>query len=340
MGSFYPALCLQSMLKHEQIKEFDIVVLEFSINGAQAFDWLVKRIRARFPRAVIVYVHLYSLRSSIVDDLGKTPFDHGIFGHEESPHSGNNIEWKWKTSQSFMSKLAPQVEESLKEYDITVYDFERPTSPKEVFPYFSQDWHHLSEEGHNKIAKDILEYADRLLGHMPHDNLQHHEARGTWGLGDHCDNWFSTGATILEYSGAEMKSLPSVSLNNNHIINHPEENTGKYSLEFSDQGGTISLPNRGPRAPLFVHYMQGYQLYPTTEVTIWNRHFTLNPGVVENHYHTVKTTNIGFAETHPKNEIRLQPQDIHAQAPFRLVAVGYCGACYEEEIGGSLKDVR
>ena len=309
-GSFYPALCLQSILRDDET-EYNVVIMEFSINGAQAFDWLIKRLRARFPYAIFIYVNLYSLRSNIVDELGRTPFDHGIIDHIES----RGIHWKWKSTKDLILRPPPQVKESLKEYDCHVYNLPVPENPAEAKQFFAHDSHHLSVKGHNLVAEHVL----NLMNDIVMSNAPLKFQFGTWGAGDYCDNWYKTGKIKLPYTGAKMKP----------ILSH-----SKYALEFPKEGGTITIGNKEARAPLWVHYMSKQGIYPKMKVSMWDRDYYLEPSKKnsEDFYHTVQTTNIGFAET-ATNEITFRPL-LDSREPFRLVAIGYCGACYEEVIGG------
>lgn len=308
-GSFYPALCAQSILEGDDT-EYDVIALEFSINGAQAFDWLVKRLRARFPNAIIIYVHLWTLKNSVVDGLGKTPNDRGLVGDLES----RNVQWFWKTSRKEINKVAPQVTEA-EQYGMYYYFFPLPETPADAFQYFAADAHHLGPSGHRTVAEHVMRIAE---GIMPPEGPR----KGTWGLGDTCDNWFSSGDIKIRYQGGQIKPFTGDKYND------------KFSLEFTEEGGSITLPNDGPRAPLWAHFMSGHVTYPLTDVTVWDRNYVLEPNNDEAFYHTVKTQLLGYAETHPANEIFFKPRPGY-DVPFRLVAVGYCGACYEEVIGAS-----
>lgn len=308
-GSFYPALCLQSILEGDDT-EYDVIALEFSINGAQAFDWLVKRLRSRYPYAIIIYVHLFTLKDNIMDPLGKTPNDRGLIGNLEK----RSINWFWKKSRPDINKVAPQVIDA-ERYDMDYVYFPIPDTPADAFKWYEMDAHHLNPVGHNIVAKSVLRLAESILPPEKSDIV------GTWGLGDFCDNWFSDGEIELQYTGGKIESLPG------------DKYKDKYTLEFEDDGGTIILPNDGPRAPLWAHFMSGYIMYPKTDVTMWDRNYVLEPNNDEAFYHTVKTQLLGYAEHSAANILEFKPRPGYG-VPFRLVAIGFCGACYEEVIGG------
>lgn len=309
-GSFYPALCAETILKGDDT-EYDVIALEFSINGAQAFDWLVRRLRARFPNAIIIYVHLFTLKDNIMDQLGKTPNDRGLIGNLET----RNIDWVWAKSKAEINKVAPQVTDA-EQYDMSYYFFPIPDSPAEAFKWYALDAHHLSPEGHRMVAGAVLRIAESILPPVKTEKV------GTWGLGDYCDNWFSDGKINLQHVGGKIMPLSG------------DKYKDKFTLEFSEEGGSIILPNNGPRAPLWAHFMSGHVMYPITDVSIWDRQYTLSPNNDETFYHTVKTQLLGYAEKSAINKIEVKPRPGYG-VPFRLVAIGYCGACYETVIGGA-----
>jgi len=60
----YPSLCLQSILRGRESIEFDVIILEFSLNGYNGLTTLIKRLQYRYPNAALIYMHLYSLNIS------------------------------------------------------------------------------------------------------------------------------------------------------------------------------------------------------------------------------------------------------------------------------------
>lgn len=312
-GSFYPAVCLQSMMVGDDTN-YDIIILEFTINGVRAFDWLVKRLRARYPNAIIIYVHLYSLRFNIIDDFGKTPYDHGIYGDFRS-HTERK--WYYKPPGS-RQKVPPQVRDIPKEWGMYSYYLPFPKFPADAEQWFSEDWHHLSQKGHEKVAKEILD----LITVIDMNDPLKPPVEGSWGLGDKCHNWFGSGKTDLTVVKGEMRQMQRFGVFQ-----------GKYTIEFNGgETGGLMFTNTQQRAPMWVHYMSTGKVYPKATVQVWDNSFVvdheMNKDIIGE---KVETKQIGWAET-ADNFITFTPE-FGFQEPFRLAAIGYCGACYEDVIG-------
>ncbi len=57
-GADYPSVCLQSMIPHSDWMNFDVITLEFHPCGDNSFEFLLKRLRDRYPDVIIIFVHL------------------------------------------------------------------------------------------------------------------------------------------------------------------------------------------------------------------------------------------------------------------------------------------
>jgi hypothetical protein len=63
-------------LSHLMEIEFDIIVLEYSLNGLEGMELLTKRLVQRYPKATFIYIHLWSFRMSVKNSLtGTKPRD-------------------------------------------------------------------------------------------------------------------------------------------------------------------------------------------------------------------------------------------------------------------------
>jgi len=297
---------------------YDVVILEFTINGVRAFDWLVKRIRARYPNAIIIYVHLYSLRFNIVDAFGKTPYDHGLYTHfnERKEHT-----WYYKPIET-RQKVPPQVRDIPRDWEMYSYFLPFPRFPAEAEEWFSADWHHLSRVGHEKVARELLDMLDAIA--ITHPPGVAPPVEGTWGLGDTCQNWFGDGQTDLAYLNGEMKPMQRYRVF-----------LGKYAIEYKGgEKGGIMFPNTKQRAPMWMHYISTGRIYPRAKVKVGANEEEV---IIDHNSNAdiigekVDTKMIGWAET-TDNFITIEPE-LGYQEPFRLVAIGFCGACYEEVIG-------
>ena len=124
-GSAFPAQCIESMLKEKKAYDddvtVDVILMEYSINGHDAFELLLLRLKERYPDALFIYIDLYSL-----------------------------IHGQMNTSAEAM-KLTEDI-------GGIVYKFprsERPEEKKEIATFFAGDHHHLSVLGHDLVKTNI-----------------------------------------------------------------------------------------------------------------------------------------------------------------------------------------
>ena len=138
-GANFPSGCIQSMIEGEAFPEYealskdedrttkvyDLILLEFSMNGIEGLDFLLYRLRTRFPNAILVYVHLRSLgRHSIkLEDQQLKDL--------MAPVNGIYF-------------MMPPVEVA-------------PDTNGKSYHLYGADRHHLSEVGHKYIAKGVVD---------------------------------------------------------------------------------------------------------------------------------------------------------------------------------------
>ena len=58
-GADYPSICLESIVS--PTKSYDIILFDFVMNGTNGFPLLIQRLRERYPQAILIYVHIWSL---------------------------------------------------------------------------------------------------------------------------------------------------------------------------------------------------------------------------------------------------------------------------------------
>lgn len=165
-GSDYPAQCIYSMLKEDARfnpnTSFDVIILEFSVNGTVLFDLLIKRLQERYPDALFIYVDLISLVTA-------NPIQH-----------------------SELSKIRNNVNGNM-------YSFPKPKSrnSKEMEKFewlYARDNHHLNHEGH-KLVKDNI---DKIISKA---DIPEKLMLGSWHGGDSCHSIFGTGQVNFDFVG-------------------------------------------------------------------------------------------------------------------------------------------
>jgi len=306
----YPSLCIQSILSDTKDQEFDVILLEFSINGPTGLDTLVKRLQYRFPHAIFIYVHIYSLSTVIVDNNSKPA--------NEYPHvERHSIQFHWDPDPR-KAAVRPSIIDFFSQIRGHVYSLPKPQiSPYEAIPMFAADWNHLSELGHRMVAHDLLNLLSSAQYEQPSEVVPH-LFDSKWGYGDSCENWFESGNVTIPHDGAELKQMYS----------RESYNQNKFSLEFHfsedivQSGGTIGIMNEhATQVPLFITYLSAPEIYPITTVVVEGRVTEINPD--RDAYHVAVTKQVGFAQP-GYNTVMIKPQ-YEAKEPFRLVGTALFG---------------
>lgn len=338
-GSDYPAQCISSMLRDEEEEEcssfrsdtpFDVIILEFSLNGLDGFSLLHERLIKRFPDALFIYVELFSLIHKAFDStkvLNIVRDGHGIiyyFGNTGEATNEFNI-------QESINLTAPG---------------------EEISKYFADDSHHLNYFGHKLVATKVMEIIEK-------HEFPLNPKLGTWLGGDLCNSWFEDGnATLLHVVGGEINEFN----NNSHkwalevqqdgaIIeyNHDGENDAPISLQY--------MTSEAKYPPVTIKIEQSLQdvekakedahkdnigLVRKSEeetesiATGWRYLSGCNGMEGLRRYHITEVSHIGSV-TGGMNFIYIHPTE-NRTYPFRLTAIIVCEACgqlgWNEDIEG------
>jgi hypothetical protein len=69
-GADFPSLCIESLIEEagSADRSYDLILMDFVQNGTNGFPLLLKRLRTRFPEAVIVYVKLFSILANAMEE--------------------------------------------------------------------------------------------------------------------------------------------------------------------------------------------------------------------------------------------------------------------------------
>lgn len=290
----YPSLCLQSMLRDRESIEFDVIILEFSLNGFNGLSTLIKRLQYRYPNAALIYIHLYSLNIST----------------RQLP-DGSFI---WLNQPFFYP--GPAIQQLLDDIQAYTFIFPKPDEPKDADEYFAHDRHHISENGHQFIASKLV----HLLGETSFvksadDNLDIFK----WGNGDQCENWFDTGEidgfVVEEYEEGIMKSMKDDNGNDNN----------KFTIEFQ-KSGSMRIENQSfNTVPVYILYMSARDKYPITNIIIGDKVTSVDPHRLNNH--VAEAIPVGWA--HPGlNVLSIEPTS-DMQEPFRILGIALFGFSYD-----------
>jgi hypothetical protein len=171
----HPSLCLESMIPEADTKSYDVILFEYTFNQSDGTRLLLRRLRERYPDALIVFVNIWNLVSkAVVAETGKGP-------RHESSGFDTSLNWVWKESTDTFSVHPDygrakscggelchilEMEALLEEVGGVSFAMPRPDSVQEVFAkeWFNQDWHHLSVKGHQYLANELARFISKQPG--------------------------------------------------------------------------------------------------------------------------------------------------------------------------------
>eukprot|EP00586_Coscinodiscus_wailesii_P020052 CAMPEP_0172490362 /NCGR_PEP_ID=MMETSP1066-20121228/20739_1 /TAXON_ID=671091 /ORGANISM="Coscinodiscus wailesii, Strain CCMP2513" /LENGTH=413 /DNA_ID=CAMNT_0013258771 /DNA_START=29 /DNA_END=1270 /DNA_ORIENTATION=- len=311
-GSNYPSLCLECMVEN---KEFDVILLEFSLTGTEGIELLLKRLRYRFPRAIIIYIHLYSLQTDVADMEDVHGWSAPNHDHIDMEHLDS---YKWGYGESMSNAVYHEIKRIVDNYGVIMYGFPRSTNVKDVLELFSPDWRYLSQIGHNIVAEGVLS----ILKDIPADPEKRpiHKHDEPFGSRDECVSWFVSGKVPFKYQKPIKLSSFSASGSGNK----------EYALEIAGtKPGTMSIVNSLPMpAPLYMFYMAQSEAYPIVEVVAQEKVKIVDP-MINADRHVMKSEQVGWV-TPGVNEITIKPLT-ESVLPFRVTGFAFCEACIHLE---------
>lgn len=306
------------------------------MNGTDGLMLLLKRLRDRYPDSVIVYVGLWSLISTAMEE--------GTKKNVQDRGKDPSVNWVWKEGDFFTRSTNPNWDcwrevcsvQRMKEVVQSVggyfYEFPRPLSPKNAIKegWFVDDWHHFSEKGHRLIADDL----SRFLADKHQELYKTPKRFNIETSGDQCYNWFGTGNVELpKYDGVTLKNLAGA----NHKDGNTDYDSNKWVLEVDPRNGaTIEFDSKFESAPIGLGYMsrQDPAEYPQVRIELNNK--VADPVVIDPNInrvvwmksaHITTFTEIGFTKF-GSNMLSIKPLEQRNQ-PFRVVGIYICGYCTE-----------
>lgn len=338
----YASQCIESMVREgvppeDTDQDFDVIMLEYSLNGIDGMPLLLERLRRRYPTAVVIYVHLWSLRMTVDNaKTGEKPRDVLKAGHTflEADEIINEMlgdktaVWSWGEAMVADSKnIAMDAMDATLKIKGYLYELPMPEQPSTAFSeqWFGPDYHHLSVSGHHLVATGL---ADLLKTVTPPAGAESKYAMRTWGKGDQCYSWYEHGkheaATI---TGGTMKMFVK-----------PD----KWALHVGQRFGqpaTVDFANTHPESqPVELVIMSwGPGVYPKSKISLKSvdkpesdQSFLLDPLHPSNKqqvFHVTRTIHVGWAEP-GQNKLSIDPIET-TQRPIRITGIVMCGACIE-----------
>lgn len=320
-GPTLASLCTQSIVG-ENI--YDVVVLEFSpVDEFTSLSLLAHRLRQRFPRAVLLFVEIWSPKT-----LAYTKDERvDLFSSSRTNQSASSLDsLEYEIALERLSHLVDQVG------GVRVRGLPQPSNAKDavlkvkdLFVKIQKDRHDkddtiiqytLSQSGHTLVANALKSKIDTLS--ILETPIEKRNEVGTWASGDMCNLWYETGAidNSLSYTGFWLKRFSKTAEN-------------KYALELSPNGGSITMSNPFKEDRIvFLTYMTASELsysnkvYPSAKVKVGDKNSVIiNPLHNDNGilHHISRTTAIGKI---PPGQTTLHFDPIERTvSPFRIIGV-------------------
>jgi hypothetical protein len=322
-SAVWPSQCLQTMIRqdvkvpgtteNEEI-EYDVILLEFSLNGLMGLQLLLHRIRRRYPNALLIYIDLYSNRR---------------------PGFSNCIGSGCRMTPTRLRGLI----DLLNTVDAQMLQLPRPQDAQHweedyVKPFFARDFHHLSAVGHEWVANQVLQVISQHPSVGTTSNTMSHSGnheKGDWLEGDLCFSWFKSGH-VPQTNDASRLKLEGGTLNEFAKLKYAYEIPSHASIQLD----TSSLLKGS--APLVLVYMTKQNLYPRVSISL-NEDTTflemdsISPAKWADD-HVTATQSLGIVE--PSSNIHVQIETLRnlgsgaqesEEWPFRLVGIIMCAAC-------------
>jgi len=363
-GSDYASHCIQSMIEIECLEQhldididFDVIFLEYSLNGLENLTLLLNRLRKRYPHATFIYIHLYSPKMMIKDErTGDLPRDimnrKGLKFREIEDAmveflSDGDARWVW--DDIHLERAIGVKEEAstlISSIGGFIYSFPLQDDPETMFQFFAEDGHHLNAKGHSVVAKGLREILMQIsvmtidgTSMSDHGDLS---PSGTWGKGDQCHSWFETGVSPLEHNGGQLKMFVK-----------PDKYAHEISLGSGESSIKFENKSKWPMPLYLIHMVWKENVYPKAKVTILSYdsnevsgarggvevQFDKRESIILNPihpregmrvWHVSYLSQVGYAQP-GRNVVSFECVE-KTERPLRITGLAMCGACEEMEV--------
>jgi len=335
-GPLYAATCTQSMIE-EAVgpggdQRFDVIILNYYGRGLNGLLDLAVRLRRRYPDTLFVVLevrylhHIQWIRSGTQHVMGTLQdFAQRRNIEYDTPkffNAVNNRLWnfKWRgfeERKELLEKMRFDLRPAVKMRGLNYNDDVRK-SLKKYGHFYSEDYHGLTKEGHFRLFNAIT---NAVKVHLQTDHYRRNPRLGTWGQGDECFSWYTSG---------NIESQPGLRYKRNGLqMEEFETKEGQlYALSTDSHygWGWIAVRNKfdSPRS-LCISYMSSgiASMYPTTEVLLScegqrQKRFVIQPTTTRS-WHFISTDKLAMISP-GQCTISWKAMEM-ADRPFRITAV-------------------
>ena len=300
-SSFYPSICIESLMRGDDV-EYDFILFEFSLSGFKNFDVLVKRLQYRYPNAIFIYVHLYSLRAAALKRDG-----------------GNSMIWTNKE----LTLPGASIVKLFDEIGGFIYKFPAPEDPGRLEDLYKPNMIHLSKKGHRLVAESL----SKIFSHVQFGTPTPHKYQSMdnkWGHGDECKSWFINGHIPYRHRYGFKKQISFKDPTDNLEDPGEERNVLQFSRKNNGKSSIVLRNNLGTKGtvPVFFSYILPARKKLVVSITIDGTTTTLSPKISP--YDTVEMAEVGVVHD-GLTEVKIQIEDESSVGTFQLVGVAFFG---------------
>ncbi|KAL3912885.1 MAG: hypothetical protein SGARI_000929 [Bacillariaceae sp.] len=329
------SLCTQSIVGDENL--YDVITLEYESIDQASLTLLAQRLRARFPRAVLIFVKLWSPLDLFY--IENTP------AGTKEPNVGTVL---WSDTKSMVSAMKQhtwilqedhdeRVEQIMSLMNGSVYHMAVPSGINDyldILPEWFLERHGSGSTAHTSLRYDLSSSAHSMIAKGVEELVQEKITEeveqssssplqplfGTWGSGDSCHLWFESGNGLSEqhYSrGLQYKEF-----------------SNRYALEVAaPSGGSLQVEN--PFAEdrmVYLTYMttsanaSSKKVYPRTKLRLdGGDAIVLDPSHDDNRdtSHRTRTSAVGMVRAGATAQLEFTPLEEYTLNKFRIVGLSF-----------------
>eukprot|EP00565_Helicotheca_tamesis_P008662 CAMPEP_0185733146 /NCGR_PEP_ID=MMETSP1171-20130828/18534_1 /TAXON_ID=374046 /ORGANISM="Helicotheca tamensis, Strain CCMP826" /LENGTH=568 /DNA_ID=CAMNT_0028402783 /DNA_START=28 /DNA_END=1734 /DNA_ORIENTATION=+ len=348
VGPRYPSVCIQSLVAEaagpDGNQEFDVIVLDYHVRAKEGLYDLAKRLRMRYPDAIMillrnwrpVHVTWFMNGKSQGSIQNWATTNNHEFGTQSFFQELRKVDVRWQSHEE-RDQVYRHIQ---RDFNAKVSRFPQPSDAgfalQKYGELFDTDMNHLNKAGHEFVHKGIDTIINAELGIYPEQPRV-----GSWGDGDSCHSWFSDGKVPLERSS-------------NTVIEEFSAAQVEFALSTGadnpDGSGwvTVNNPFNGPRNLILSYMVTGPPaIYPKTQIHVLTGGYENTSSVHRSTINTVDPLTTEYGDTPVHNVVTakvaiLPPGDSkvvwkpveESSRPFRLTATQVVGLTVEE--GGIL----
>jgi len=288
-GPRYISSCLQSLVEeyaaYPEHQNMDVIVLDYFSKATDGLYPLVRRLRARYPDAIIIVLRVWKPTHINWIKDGKRRGSLKDWGDHMSQLLNKTLRYGTEEWFYYFNKTRVQLEwqdftdrdrilhHVVQEFGVKLFRLETDINPKMAIwknhDMFYPDYVHVSVIGHRHLYFAIMHFVNEAVNEEGYDPSTAQQS--TWGQGDSCHSWYTDGVINVRKSNNLKKEEFRVGARSTNYDSHVVYalSTG---MDHPNSGGHIWVNNpfHGPRHLILSYMTTGPapSKYPTVDITV------------------------------------------------------------------------